>query len=247
MNNKSKDMFGYAYMIDPGYLMIFIVFLILTSLIGNQLKSRFRRYSKIPVNYGMTGKEVAEKMLHENGIHNVKVTSVKGQLTDHYNPAARTVNLSTDVYHGSSVASAAIAAHECGHAVQHARAYAFLQFRTALVPLQNISAKIMNVIFAVMFFGFLFLPGVISFESALYIIIACYAIFSLFALVTLPVEIDASRRALAWLNRSRITSYKTHDKARDALKWASYTYLVAAISSLAMLFYFIMLLGGRRN
>lgn len=240
-------MFGYAYMIDPGYLMIFIVFLIITSLIGNQLKSRFRRYSKIPVNYGMTGKEVAEKMLHENGIHNVNVTSVKGQLTDHYNPAARTVNLSPDVYHGSSVASAAIAAHECGHAVQHARAYVFLQFRTALVPVQNISAKIMNIIFAAMFVGFLFLPGVISFESALYIIIACYAIFSLFALVTLPVEIDASRRALAWLNRSRITSYETHDKARDALKWASYTYLVAAISSLAMLFYFILLLGGRRN
>lgn len=246
MNTKSKNMFGYAYMIDPGYLMIFIVFLIITSLIGNQLKSRFRRYSKIPVNYGMTGKEVAEKMLHENGIHNVNVTSVKGQLTDHYNPAARTVNLSPDVYHGSSVASAAIAAHECGHAVQHARAYVFLQFRTALVPVQNISSKIMNIIFAAMFVGFLFLPGVISFESALYIIIACYAIFSLFALVTLPVEIDASRRALAWLNRSRITSYETHDKARDALKWASYTYLVAAISSLAMLFYFILLLG-RRN
>ncbi len=234
-------------MIDPGYLMIFIVFLIISSLIGSQLKSRFRRYSKIPVNYGMTGREVAEKMLHENGIYDVKVTSVQGQLTDHYNPAAKTVNLSPDVYHGSSVASAAIAAHECGHAVQHARAYAFLQFRTALIPLQNISAKIMNIIFAAMFFGFLFLPGLITFESALYIIIACYAIFSLFALVTLPVEIDASKRALAWLNRSRITSYDTHDKARDALKWASYTYLVAAISSLAMLFYFIMMLGGRRN
>jgi Zn-dependent membrane protease YugP len=240
-------MFGYAYMIDPGYLIIFIVFLIISSLIGSQLKSRFRRYSKIPVNYGMTGKEVAEKMLHENGIYDVKVTSVQGQLTDHYNPAAKTVNLSPDVYNGSSVASAAIAAHECGHAVQHARAYAFLQFRTALVPLQNISAKIMNIIFAAMFVGFLFLPGVITFESALYIIIACYAIFSLFALVTLPVEIDASKRALAWLNRSRITSYEAHDKARDALKWASYTYLVAAISSLAMLFYFIMMLGGRRN
>ncbi len=234
-------------MIDPGYLMIFIVFLIISSLIGSQLKSRFRRYSKIPVNYGMTGREVAEKMLHENGIYDVKVTSVQGQLTDHYNPAAKTVNLSPDVYHGSSVASAAIAAHECGHAVQHARAYAFLQFRTALIPLQNISAKIMNIIFAVMFVGFLFLPGLITFESALYIIIACYAIFSLFALVTLPVEIDASKRALAWLNRSRITSYDTHDKARDALKWASYTYLVAALSSLAMLFYFILMLGGRRN
>ena len=137
-------MFGYAYMIDPGYLMIFIVFLIISSLIGHQLKSRFRRYSKLPVNYGMTGKEVAEKMLHENGIHDVQVISVQGQLTDHYNPAAKTVNLSPDVYHGSSVASAAIAAHECGHAVQHARAYTFLQFRTALVPLQNISAKVMN-------------------------------------------------------------------------------------------------------
>jgi Zn-dependent membrane protease YugP len=240
-------MFGYAYMINPGYLMIFIVFLIISSLIGSQLKSRFRRYSKLPINYGMTGREVAEKMLHESGIHDVSVTSVQGQLTDHYNPATKTVNLSADVYHGSSVASAAIAAHECGHAVQHARSYAFLQFRTALVPLQNISAKIMNIIFAVMFIGFLFLPGVISFESALYIIIACYAIFSLFALVTLPVEIDASKRALAWLNRSGITNYETHDKAKDALKWASYTYLVATISSLAMLFYFIMLLGGRRN
>jgi Zn-dependent membrane protease YugP len=240
-------MLGYAYMIDPGYLMIFIVFLLISSIIGGQLKSRFRRYSKLPINYGMTGKEVAEKMLHENGIHDVTVTSVSGQLTDHYNPATKTVNLSPDVYQGSNVASAAIAAHECGHAVQHARAYAFLQFRTALVPLQNISAKIMNIIFAVMFFGFLFLPGVISFESALYIIIACYAIFTLFALVTLPVEIDASKRALAWLNRSGITNYETHDKAKDALKWASYTYLVAAISSLAMLFYFIMLLGGRRN
>jgi Zn-dependent membrane protease YugP len=232
---------------DPGYLLIFIVFLIASSLVGSRLKSKFRKYSKIPVNYGMSGREVAEKMLYDHGIHNVKVTSVQGKLTDHYNPATHTVNLSPDVYHGSNIASAAVAAHECGHAVQHANAYAFLQFRTALVPLQNISAKVMNVIFAIMFFGFLFLPGILPFETALYIIIACYTVFSLFALVTLPVEINASRRALAWLNHSGITSHSTHDMAKDALKWASYTYLVAAISSLAMLFYFIMLLSGRRN
>ena len=232
---------------DPGYLLIFIAFLIISSLVGNRLKSKFRKYSKIPVNYGISGREVAEKMLYDNGINNVRVTSVQGKLTDHYNPSTRTVNLSPDVYHGRNIASAAVAAHECGHAVQHANAYSFLQFRTALVPLQNVSAKIMNIIFAVMFFGFLFLPGIIPFESALYIIIACYGIFSIFALVTLPVEVNASKRALAWLSNSGITSYSTHDKAKDALKWASYTYLVAAISSLAMLFYYIMLLAGRRN
>ncbi len=232
---------------DPGYLLIFIAFLIVSSLVGNRLKSKFRKYSKIPVDNNMSGREVAEKMLYDNGISNVSVTSVQGKLTDHYNPATRTVNLSNDVYHGRSIASAAVAAHECGHAVQHANAYAFLQFRTALVPVQNVSAKIMNIIFAMMFIGFMFLPGILPFETALYIIIACYAVFSVFALVTLPVEIDASKRALAWLNNSGITGHLTHDMAKDALKWASYTYLVAAISSLAMLFYYIMLLGGRRN
>ena len=141
-------------MIGSGYIVIFILFVIVSWIIGEQLKSRFRKYAKIPVNLEMSGKEVAEKMLYENGIYDVKVITVEGQLSDHYNPATKTVNLSRDVYHGSSIASAAIAAHECGHAVQHARAYSMLQFRTALVPVQNISAKIMNIIFTLMFFGF---------------------------------------------------------------------------------------------
>ena len=234
-------------MIGYGPLLIFGVFLILSMIIGNQLKSRFKRYSKIPINYGMTGKEVAEKMLHENGIYDVQVRAVKGQLTDHYNPATKTVNLSPEVYQGNSVASAAIAAHECGHAVQHAHAYAPLQLRTALVPIQNVSAKVMNFIFMAMFFGAFLLPGLINFNSAIVIIAACYGVFTLFAFITLPVEINASQRALAWLNGSGITDRSTHEQAKDALKWAAYTYVVAALSSLAMLLYYLSLLSGRRN
>jgi Zn-dependent membrane protease YugP len=234
-------------MIGFGYIFIFLLFVIVSWIIGEQMKSRFRKYAKIPVNYEMSGKEVAEKMLHENGIHDVKVVSVQGQLSDHYNPATRTVNLSQDVYLGRSIASAAIAAHECGHAVQHARAYSLLQFRTALVPIQNISSKIMNFIFTMMFFGVFLFNNFISIDFALYVIVGCYAVFTLFAFVTLPVEIDASHRALMWLNSAGITSYGTHEKARDALKWAAYTYVVAALSSLAMLLYFLFMLAGRRN
>ncbi len=234
-------------MIFSGYILIFLLFVIISWIIGEQMKSRFRRYSKKPLNYELTGKEVAEKMLYENGINNVKVVSVKGQLSDHYNPATKTVNLSNEVYFGRSIAAAAVAAHECGHAVQHANAYSMLQFRTALVPLQNISAKIMNFIFTMMFFGFFFFGSIISFDTALYVIVACYAVFTLFAFVTLPVEIDASRRALLWLNTAGITRYGTHEKAKDALRWAAYTYVIAALSSLAMLLYFLFMLAGRRN
>jgi len=234
-------------MIGSGYIVIFILFVIVSWIIGEQLKSRFRKYSKIPVNLEMSGKEVAEKMLYENGIYDVKVVSVEGQLSDHYNPATKTVNLSRDVYLGRSIASAAIAAHECGHAVQHARAYPMLQFRTALVPLQNISAKIMNIIFTMMFIGIFLFNNLISLDLALYVIVGCYAVFTLFAFVTLPVEIDASNRALLWLNSAGITSYGTHEKAKDALKWAAYTYVVAALSSLAMLLYFLFMLLGRRD
>ncbi|MBN2213919.1 MAG: zinc metallopeptidase [Bacteroidales bacterium] len=234
-------------MIGSGYIIIFLIFVIVSWIIGEQLKSRFKKYSKIAVNNQMSGKEVAEKMLHENGIYDVKVVSVEGQLSDHYNPATKTVNLSRDVYYGRSIASAAIASHECGHAVQHAKAYSMLQFRTALVPLQNISAKIMNVIFIMMFFGVFMFNNFISIDLALYVIVGCYAIFTLFAFVTLPVEIDASKRALMWLNSSGITGYGTHEKAEDALKWAAYTYVVAALSSLAMLLYFLFMLAGRRN
>ena len=234
-------------MIGSGYIIIFLVFVVISWLIGAQLKSKFKQYSKVPMNYGLTGKEVAEKMLNENGIFDVKVVSVQGQLTDHYNPATKTVNLSHDVYYGNSVASAAIAAHECGHAVQHAKAYSMLQFRTALVPIQNISSTIMNVIFTMMFVGVFIFHSFINIDLALYIIIGCYAVFTLFAFVTLPVEIDASNRALMWLNSSGITGHGTHEKAKDALKWAAYTDVVAALSSLAMLLYFIFMLLGRRD
>lgn len=234
-------------MISTGQIVILVVFMLLGMIISSQLKSKFRKYSKIAVNYGMTGKDVAQKMLRENGMHDVSVVSVQGELTDHYNPANKTVNLSREVYYGQSVSAAAVAAHETGHAIQHNRAYSMLQFRTALVPLQNISAKVMNIIFIAMFFGAFALPHIFSFNLAIMIIIVCYVIFTLFALVTLPVEIDASRRALAWLNSSNITSMETHDKARDALKWAAYTYVIAALASLAMLLYFIFMFLGRRD
>jgi len=234
-------------MILPGQLIIILVFMAVSWIIGSQLKSKFRRYSQIPVNYGITGKEVAEKMLRDNDIHDVSVVSVQGELTDHYNPANKTINLSPDVYYGNSISAAAVAAHETGHAIQHAHAYSFLQFRSALVPLQNISGKIMNIIFIAMFFGAFAFQSLISFDLALMVIIACYAIFTLFAFVTLPVEINASKRALAWLNNSGITTNQTHDKAQDALRWAAYTYVVAALSSLAMLLYYIMIFLGRRR
>jgi uncharacterized protein len=234
-------------MISMGQILIVGVFMLISWIVSAQLKSRFRRYSQIPVNYGMSGKDVAEKMLHENGIDDVSVVSVEGQLTDHYNPIDKTVNLSKDVYFGKNVSSAAVAAHECGHAVQHASAYAPLKLRSALVPLQNVSAKIMNFIFMAMFFGAIVFQSILPFNLAIMVIIVCYAIFTLFALVTLPVEIDASRRALAWLSNSNVTGYDTHPQAKDALKWAAYTYVVAALSSLAMLLYYIFLFLGRRD
>lgn len=234
-------------MINMGQIVILGVFMLFSWIVSAQLKSRFRRYSQIPVNYGMTGKDVAEKMLHDNGINDVSVVSTQGELSDNYNPMNKTVNLSQDVYYGKSVSAAAVAAHECGHAVQHATAYAPLKMRAALVPVQSISAKVMNFIFIAMFFGAFAFQSIVSFETALIVIIACYAIFTLFALVTLPVEINASQRALAWLNNANITGYDTYPQAKDALKWAAYTYVVAALSSLAMLLYYIFLFMGRRD
>lgn len=230
-----------------GHILIFVVFLVISLVVGQTLKFKFKKYSKIPLGSGKTGKDVAEKMLRDNGISDVNVICVQGRLTDHYNPANKTVNLSEDVYYGQSISSAAVAAHECGHAVQHAMAYAPLKLRTALVPLQNISAQILNFIFIAMFFGMAFVGGIFSINTALIIFIVCYGIFTLFAFVTLPVEINASQRALVWLADSGITNESNHDMAKDALKWAAYTYLVAALSSLAMLLYYIMLFMGRRN
>lgn len=230
-----------------GNILIFLAIMLVSFIIGQVLKSKFKKYSTVPMGYGMTGKDVAEKMLRDNGIYDVNVVSVEGSLTDHYNPANKTVNLSRDVYYGNHVSAAAVAAHECGHAIQHAQAYSFLKLRSTLVPVQNVSATILNVIFTVMFFGAFLLPSVIKLDVALPIIIACYAIFTLFAFITLPVEINASSRALAWLNNAGITSYETHPKAKDALKWAAYTYVVAALGSLAMLVYYILAYLGNRD
>ncbi len=228
-------------------LIIFIVFMLASWIVSSQLKSRFKKYSQTPISGGLSGREIAEKMLRDSGVYDVKVLSVGGQLSDHYNPANKTVNLSAEVYQGRNVAAAAVAAHECGHAIQHARAYAPLQLRSALVPLQNVSAKMLNIIFIAMFFGAFMLPNVISFDLALIVIIACYSVFTAFAVITLPVEINASQRALAWLTTSGITGGRSHEEAKDALKWAAYTYVVAALSAMATLAYYLMIFFSRRD
>lgn len=228
-------------------LIIFVAFSLLSWIVSAQLKRRFKRYSNTPLQSGISGKDVAEKMLSDNGIYDVKVVSVPGQLSDHYNPATKTVNLSPEVHNGRNVAAAAVAAHECGHAVQHAKAYAPLQIRSALVPIQNVSARLLNIIFMVMFFGAVLLPSIISYNMALLVIIGCYSVFTLFAFITLPVEINASQRAVAWLSNSGITFGRGHEEAKDALKWAAMTYVVAALSALATLAYYIFLFVGRRD
>ncbi len=224
-----------------GYV-IFGVVALISWLIQRSLKSKFERYSKIRVPNGMTGKGVAEKMLRDNGIFDVTIISTTGHLTDHYNPVTKTVNLSENVYGSSSVATAAIAAHECGHAVQHALAYAPLKMRTALVPMVSFASNWMQ---------WLLLAGIIfvnSFPQLLLAGIVLFAVTTLFSFVTLPVEIDASSRALVWLNGAGITNYDTHDQAKDALKTAAYTYVIAALGSLATLVYYIMIfMGGSRR
>jgi Zn-dependent membrane protease YugP len=215
--------------------------MLISWLISQRLKSKFKAYSEIPLNYNLSGKEVAEKMLKENGIFDVSVVSVEGELTDHYNPLKKTVNLSPAVYEGRNVAAAAIAAHECGHAVQHANAYIFLQMRSSLVPVVS---------FASNWVQWILLAGVLLISVFPYLLLAgiiLFALTTLFSVITLPVEIDASSRALAWLQSSNLTSYETHDKAKSALKWAAYTYVVAALSSLATLLYYIILYNNRRD
>ncbi|WMN08044.1 zinc metallopeptidase [Marivirga arenosa] len=229
------------------YIVIFIGFAIASYAVQSRLKSKFKKYSQVRLSSGISGKEAAEKMLRDNGIHDVQVMSVEGQLTDHYNPAKKTVNLSSDVYHGRSAAAVAVAAHEVGHAVQHAQAYSFLELRSALVPLQNVSAKIINFVFMAMLFGAFFIQGLFSFELAMMVIIGCYTVFTLFAFITLPVEYDASKRGLAWMTSSGVTTSQEHDMAKDSLKWAARTYLVAAIGSLVTLLYYVMMFMGSRD
>lgn len=220
---------------------IFIGVAILSYLVQANLKNKFERYSQMPLSNGMTGRDVAEKMLRDNGIYDVRVISTPGMLTDHYNPANKTVNLSEDVYGTCSVAAAAVAAHECGHAVQHARAYAPLQMRSALVPVVQFSSSIVQ---WVLLGGILLLN---TFPQLMLIGICLFAMTTLFSFITLPVEIDASRRALVWLNSAGVTNAFNHNQAKDALKSAAYTYVVVALGSLATLVYYIMIFTNRRE
>lgn len=226
---------------DPVYLILIAPFFLLSMYVGNQLKRRFKQYSQMPLDY--TGAQIAAMMLRDNGIHDVNITSVKGQLTDHYNPANKTVNLSEAVYNQRNVAAAAVAAHEVGHAVQHAKAYSWLQMRSALVPVVSIAANYMQ---------FILLAGIVVMAFSgnplvLAIGVLAFAATTVFSFVTLPVEFDASNRAMAWMSQAGITNQLQEDKAKNALKWAAMTYVVAALASLAQLIYWGMYLLGSRD
>ncbi len=224
-------------------LFISIAFMLIGMIVQARLKNRFAAYSKVPTSSGLSGKEVAEKMLHDNGIYDVKVVSVQGFLSDHYNPANKTVNLSPDVYEGRNVSAAAVAAHECGHAVQHATAYSMLKLRSALVPVVSISSNLAQWVILIGLGLFSFGGGN---STVLLIGIVLFAMSTLFSVITLPVEFDASNRALKWLDSSHLTLPQEHEKARDALKWAALTYVVAALASIAMLVQYIMIYNDRR-
>lgn len=221
--------------------LLMIVIMGVSWFVGWRFKSKFNEYAQMDLSSGLSGKDVAEKMLRDHGISDVSIISVEGQLTDHYNPLDKTVNLSPDVYHGRSIASAAVAAHECGHAVQHAQAYSWLKFRSAMVPALSISSR---------YVMWILLGGVLLlnvFPALLFIGIILFALTTIFSFVTLPVEFDASRRALAWLDTSGVTRTNENGSAKDALWWAAMTYVVAALASLATLMYYIMIFTGRRD
>ncbi|MEM6524168.1 MAG: zinc metallopeptidase [Bacteroidota bacterium] len=230
-----------------GIIIIMVVFGIISFAVNSTLKNKFKKYSQVPLNKNLSGAEIAQLMLADHNIQDVQVTSVQGKLTDHYNPATRTVNLSEEVYHGRNAAAAAVAAHECGHAVQHATAYSMLEFRSAMVPIQNASAKILNVIMMVMLFGGFFLFEIFPVDLVLLVIIGAYGIMTLFSFVTLPVEFDASKRALAWVQDRHIVNANEYGMAKDALKWAAMTYVVVAISSLVTLLYYLSMFLGSRD
>jgi Zn-dependent membrane protease YugP len=229
-----------------GALGIGLFFMLIGWMVSSRLKSKFKAYSQVHLTRDLTGAEIARLMLADHGIQDVKVVSVEGQLTDHYNPATKTVNLSEGVYNGRNAAATAVAAHECGHAVQHATAYSMLEFRSAMVPVQNVTASILNFIFMAMMFGGFLAGSILPWNTAILIVIGCYAVFALFSLVTLPVEFDASRRALAWVRERGIVSTNEYDMAQDALKWAAMTYVVAAIGAITMLIYYVMMFLDRR-
>ena len=223
-------------------IILSLIFMAIGWMVSARLKSKFEKYSQTPISSNLSGEEIAKKMLRDNAIYDVKVICVEGQLTDHYNPADKTVNLSQGVYYGKNAAAAAVAAHECGHAVQHATAYSMLQLRSTLVPIVSVASGWMH---------WILLAGILTintFPSLLLIGICLFAATTLFSIVTLPVEFDASNRALAWLESSGVSNAQEHENAKDALWWAAMTYVVAAIASIATLLYYIMIyMGGRRN
>ena len=227
--------------ISPIYWLIIGVTFLASMLISSTLKRRFSEYSQMPLR--MTGAQIAEQMLRDNGITDVRVVSVPGQLTDHYDPMKKTVNLSEPVYHMNSVAAAAVAAHECGHAVQHQQAYVWLGLRSKMVPAVQFSSKILNFIMIAGLLG----VGLMQNTTMLWTWVGLFAVTTLFSIVTLPVEFDASNRALVWLENSGIAASMEHDKAKNALFWAAMTYVAAAIGSLAQLAYFVMMALNRRE
>ena len=226
-------------------LILMIVVAVISFAVQWRFKNKFKQYAEMPLGSGMSGKDIAQKMLNDNGISNVKVICVEGQLTDHYNPADRTVNLSPEVFSGRSVAAAAVAAHECGHAVQHATAYNWLKFRSAVVPAVNVASKITQWALMIGVMLLIFSGNI----TVLAIGVGALALVTIFAFITLPVEFDASNRALAWLqsNRGIMQTSVEHDQAKDALWWAAMTYVVAALGSLATLVYYASMLVGRRE
>jgi uncharacterized protein len=227
-----------------GILAVSVVFMLIGMLVQFQLKSRFAQYAKVPTSSGLSGKEIAEKMLKDSGIYDVKVISSQGFLSDHYNPLNKTVNLSPDVYEGRHVSAAAVAAHECGHAVQHATAYSMLMLRSRLVPMVNISSQLSQIVL-IAGLGMYGLGG--GNTTVLLIGIIMFAVTTLFSVITLPVEFDASARALKWLDTTNITRGDEHTKAKDALKWAALTYVVSALASVAMLVQYILIYQSRSN
>lgn len=226
-----------------GLIVISVVFMVIGLIISNVLKSKFKKYSQVPLSNGMSGAEVAAAMLKYNQIFDVRITQVEGQLTDHYNPQDKTVNLSHDVYHGRSVAAAAVAAHECGHAVQHATAYSFLQMRSSLVPIVSIAANLQQYLFMFAIAGM----GMFNNSLLMIIALAAFGITTLFSLITLPVEFDASHRALVWLDGSGFARGQEYDGAKDALTWAAMTYVSAALAALVQFLYLLWMLLGSRD
>ncbi len=220
---------------------IMILFMVVGGFVSNRLKNKFKKYSKIPTTSGLSGKEIAQKMLDDHQINDVKIISVAGKLTDHYNPQDKTINLSADVYNGRHVSAAAVAAHECGHAVQHAKSYQWLQMRSQMVPAVNFSNKLMSMIMILGLIG----AGVLKmfpFTTIILVFVILQAVVTLFTLITLPVEFDASRRALIWLKNSNISTEQEINYSEDALKWAASTYVVAALAAAAYLLYYLAIL-----